>query len=323
MRMTWDRWSDTSFGFGLVRPDLSLGLTTPHEPNAAPVASDQSVSVTEDGTVTFALDASDADGDAMTYSITQPGHGTATLGGTGLTVTYAPAPDYNGADSFTFQAYDGQAYSNAATVTIAVSPVNDPPVANAQVISTTRGTSVSTTLTGTDVEGSPLTYAIAAGPSHGQVSLSASTGAVTYTPDAGFVGEDGFSFVVNDGALNSIPAAVSISVTDTLALHVADITMTIKRAGRTVGAVATVTIVDSAGRPLAGAVVSGHWTGGAHDLDSGTTDGAGRVTLASDKTKTAVSGVTFTFTVDNVTLSGWVYDASANVETSDFVIYRK
>jgi len=107
-------------------------------------------------------------------------------------------------------------------------------------------------------------------------------------------------------------------------MHVSDIGAAIKKAGRTVGALATVAIVDGAGQPLAGVVVSGHWDGGAHDLDSGTTDGAGRVTLASDKTKTAVSGVTmFTFTVDSVTLGGWTYDASASPKTTASVTYIK
>ncbi|HLA80735.1 MAG TPA: S8 family serine peptidase, partial [Thermoleophilia bacterium] len=137
---------DSGYGFGLVRPDLSLGLTAPPDANAAPVASDQSVSVAEDSALAFALDASDADGDPLTYSVTQPAHGTATLSGTGPGVTYAPAPDFNGADSFTFQAYDGTAYSNPATVTVTVTPVNAAPVANAQSIITSKDTSVSTTL---------------------------------------------------------------------------------------------------------------------------------------------------------------------------------
>ena len=52
--------------------------------------------------------------------------------------------------------------------------------------------------------------------------------------------------------------------------------------------------------------------------------GSGLKYLESTKIKTAVSGVTtFTFTVDGVTLSGWVYDPSTNVETSDWVTYYK
>jgi len=64
-------------------------------------------------------------------------------------------------------------------------------------------------------------------------------------------------------------------------------------------------------------------SGTAGDRDSGTTNTLGQVTLASDKTKTAANGSTFTFTVDNVTLSGWVYDSFANVVNSGSATYPK
>lgn len=320
---------DTGYGYGLVRPDLSLGLTTPPDPNTAPTAADQSAMVAEDASLTVTLAASDADGNALTYSITQPVHGTAILSGTGPTVIYTPAPDYNGTDYFTFRAYDGAEYSNTATVTIAVTPVNDTPEAYAQAVSTTQDTSVSTTLTGSDVDdGDALTFAIVSGsgPTYGTAMLNPDTGVMTYTPAAGFVGYDSFAFTVSDGTAEGSSATVSITVTAVQndVMHISSIDLVTKKAGRNVSALATVTIVDGAGLPVAGVVVSGHWTGATGDLDSGVTDSAGRVTLESNKIKTAVSGVTtFTFTVDGVTLSGWVYDPSANVETSGSVIYRK
>ncbi len=45
-----------------------------------------------------------------------------TLTGTAPNVTYTPEPGFTGSDSFTFQAHDGQAYSNIATVFITVNP---------------------------------------------------------------------------------------------------------------------------------------------------------------------------------------------------------
>ena len=74
------------------------------------------------------LPATDADGDPLTYSIVeQPAHGA--LSGSGASRTYTPAPNYNGPDSFTFEANDGTADSNTATVSLTVLPVNDAPVA--------------------------------------------------------------------------------------------------------------------------------------------------------------------------------------------------
>ncbi len=81
-------------------------------------------------------------------------------------------------------------------------------------------------------------------------------------------------------------------------------------------AMATVTIVDQGGSPVEGATVSGHWSGATSDSDTGGTGANGKVSLESDKVKNAPGGTTFTFTVDNVVLSGWTYDVSANEETS-------
>lgn len=82
-------------------------------------------------------------------------------------------------------------------------------------------------------------------------------------------------------------------------------------------ALATVTIVDSGNNPLEGATVSGHWSGLTSDSDSGTTNSDEKVTLSSNWVWSAQG--TFTFTVDNVEKSGWTYDESANVETSDSI----
>jgi len=103
-------------------------------------------------------------------------------------------------------------------------------------------------------------------------------------------------------------------------MHVASIDMSttkIRLNGWYTYATAAVTIVDADGKPVEGATVSGHWSGLTSDSDSGTTDGDGTIALDSDSVKNADG--TFTFTVDNVTKEGWVYDPSKNVETSDSI----
>jgi hypothetical protein len=102
-----------------------IGLTLNKE-NSAPVASAQSITTAEDTAKSITLAASDADGDSLSYSIVSgPSHGT--LAGSAPNVTYTPAANYNGPDSFTFKANDGTADSNVATVSITVTPVNDAP----------------------------------------------------------------------------------------------------------------------------------------------------------------------------------------------------
>ena len=69
---------------------------------------------------------------------------------------YTPLPNYSGPDSFTFRTSDGTVDSALGTVSISVTPVNDPPVAAGQSVTTPEDTPKPITLTGSDAEGSPL-----------------------------------------------------------------------------------------------------------------------------------------------------------------------
>jgi hypothetical protein len=95
--------------------------------NHAPTASAQSVSAVEDTAKAITLSGSDPDGTAVSYAIaSNPAHGS--LSGAPPNVTYTPASDYSGPDSFTFTVSDGSLTSAPATVSITVSAVDDPPV---------------------------------------------------------------------------------------------------------------------------------------------------------------------------------------------------
>src|SRR5207244_937451 len=97
-----------------------------------------------------------------------------------------------------------------ATVTITVTPVNDPPVANAQSVTTNQDTAKAMTLTASDVDGDPLTYAVVTAPTHGTLIGTAPN--VTYTPAAGYFGPDSFTFKANDGTVDAAAATVSLTV---------------------------------------------------------------------------------------------------------------
>lgn len=101
--------------------------------NDAPVADNGTVTVDEDSSYTGALPVSDVDSDDVTTSVVVgPAHGELVLHDDG-TYTYTPPDaDFNGTDSFTYRATDGDgAISTVATISITVDPpVNDaPPVA--------------------------------------------------------------------------------------------------------------------------------------------------------------------------------------------------
>jgi len=101
------------------------------ERNRPPTAFDVEVSAEPEGPTQITLQASDPDGDPLTFSIVdEPLLGSLTDHEDGDdAVTYWPPGDYLGPDSFTFQADDGQSQSNVATVSIMVGepPVNEPP----------------------------------------------------------------------------------------------------------------------------------------------------------------------------------------------------
>ena len=87
---------------------------------------------------------------------------------------------------------------------------NAPPVAQDQTVSTPAGTPVAVTLAATDPDNSPLTFSIVTQPAHGTLSGTAPN--LTYTPTAGYVGPDSFTYKANDGTADSNVATVAITV---------------------------------------------------------------------------------------------------------------
>lgn len=195
--------------------------------NDAPVADAKSVTTPEDTPVTFPLSGSDKEGSTLTYSIiTQPAKGTLT--GTAPNLTYTPAADVNGVDSFTYKVNDGSANSNTATVSITINAVNDAPGVIAKSYETQENTPVSITLTGSDKEGNTLTYSVVAAPSNGTLTGTAPN--LTYMPAKNFSGADSFTYRANDGSANSNTATISITVTKNPVL---DDTVVLARTGWT------------------------------------------------------------------------------------------
>src|SRR5207342_2522535 len=154
------------------------GLGTITDDDSSPTADSQSATADEDTALSVTLTAT-GDGDPLTYSIVNaPAHGM--LAGSGAQQTYTPAPNYNGPDSFTFQASDGVNDSNLATVSIMVNSVDDPPVASPNSALLAEDSFALVPLPATDVDGDPLTYSIVAPPAH--AALSGSGASRTYTP---------------------------------------------------------------------------------------------------------------------------------------------
>jgi serine protease len=208
----------------------------------------------------------------------------------------------------------------AAALQATVTPDTEPPTAptnlTATAVSSSRidlawsASSDNVGVTGYKVFRDAAQIAATAARSYSDTGLAPSTTHSYYV--VAFDAASNESAPSNTASATTLPAPVQT-------MHVASITMALKKAGLNTSARATVTIVDAAGHPVAGATVSGHWSGATSDSDAGLTNSGGQVTLESNKLKKPPSGTTFTFTVDNVVLSGWTYNPSANVETSDSI----
>lgn len=93
---------------------------------------------------------------------------------------------------------------------------NRQPIADAQSLFGSVNQNLPVTLTGSDPDGSPITFHVTANPQHG--SLSGTPPNLIYKPDVDFYGVDQFSFKVNDGRLDSDLAIISITITPNLYL---------------------------------------------------------------------------------------------------------
>jgi hypothetical protein len=147
--------------------------------------------------------------------VTQPANGSVVVNADG-SVTYTPDGDFSGTDTFTYTVCDPDGLCDTGTVTVTVNPVNDPPVAVNDTPVTNEDTPVSfNVLTNdSDPEGDVLRIDSWTDPANGTITVDPVTGAVTYTPDAGFSGNDSFTYIVCDDGTPSecVQALVEIDV---------------------------------------------------------------------------------------------------------------
>lgn len=184
--------------------------------NTAPMAVDDSGAVAEGGTLMGNVIANDSDpeDDPLTATLlTGPANGTAGIAANG-DYTYTPDAGFSGTDSFTYQITDG-ALTDSATVTVTVTPVNDPPVAVADAFSGSENAQIlgNVLANDSDPDGDTLTASLVAGVANGTLTLGPN-GGFTYTPAMGFFGTDGFTYAVSDGNGGTATAAVSLTVTE-------------------------------------------------------------------------------------------------------------
>ncbi|MEO7326055.1 MAG: Ig-like domain-containing protein [Dokdonella sp.] len=186
--------------------------------NHPPVAQDDTATVGENSTanaIAVLVNDSDPDGDTLTVtSVTPPTHGSAASSGSG--VTYTPAPDYLGPDSFTYSISDGHGGSATATVHITVSTPNHPPVAGSLSVRVLKGDSIDIPVlqAASDPDGDVLTVTSINhnGPIPTNVITLNADNTVTYQSIHGTFGHDYFEYTVSDGKGGIATGTIQVDV---------------------------------------------------------------------------------------------------------------
>lgn len=188
----------------------------------SPIAANDSYSVNEDTTLNVSAPGvlgndTDVDGDALTaVLVTAPSNGTLTLSANG-SFTYTPNLNFNGTDAVSYKANDGMADSNVATVTVIVTPVNDPPnaVDDTTTVAEDSGANAIDVLANDSFApdaGEILTVIAVTQGTNGSVAIAGGGTGVSYIPNANFNGTDNFTYTISDGNGGTDIAAVAVTV---------------------------------------------------------------------------------------------------------------
>ena len=211
------------------------------------------------GVQTCALPIYDTDVDGGTKQVasvdTTGSHGTVAITNAGADLTYRPDANFCGADSFKYTLNGG----SQATVSVTVTCVDDPPTAvnDSKTVGKDSGaTAIDVLANDTDTDGGPKTVASATQAAHGAVSVASDGSNVSYTPAAGYCGDDSFTYKLNGGS----EATVSLTVTcvDGAPVAVDDSATVSQSAPETLDVLANDTDADGGPKTVASATAPEH-----------------------------------------------------------------
>ena len=152
-------------------------------------------------------------------STIEPG-GLAIISADGKSILYTPAPDFDGFDIFGYRISDGNGGFAESTISVSITAINDPPTANDDEFTITKDTNdnefdLLDNDTAEPDSGETLTIlSVGSSSAGGTVTIINGGTAVNYSPPAGFVGDDSFTYTLGDGSEATDTATATITVQD-------------------------------------------------------------------------------------------------------------
>ena len=193
--------------------------------NDAPIAQNDTFSSPEDQTATLDVLANDTDVDLIhegdhliILSVNGSVYGSTIVAEDQKSISYVPDANWQGAETLTYYMEDKEHQVSSASITLNITPVNDPPQAVNDAGTTSEDTPVTLTVLDNDAdidftnEGDVHSIVSANDPAHGTVSVAGDSLSLTYTPDANWNGEDQFTYEMKDSGDATSTATVTITV---------------------------------------------------------------------------------------------------------------
>lgn len=222
--------------------DTATLIITVNAVNDAPIAVNDTVTTDEDRTTTgtVATNDSDAEGDALSFTVLTSVHasqGVLTFNSDG-TYTFIPAANYNGIVTVDYKVCD-MSKCDTATLTITVSPVNDKPVVADATVPTANNQRPITCLNILDADTADThTVTVCGNPAQGTVTTSVNNATnqlcVTYTPNASFVGQDSVCLLICDSGspqtCDTVKLYYNVSSSNLAPVAVNDVNITLNSA---------------------------------------------------------------------------------------------
>ncbi|AOO64214.1 Ig-like domain-containing protein [Sulfurospirillum halorespirans] len=182
---------------GVVEQTLNFDLKV-----SAPTINTTALTLLEDNSYSNTLAVTNPIGGALTYAILDAtDYGSFVLNSDG-TYNYTPSLNYNGSDSLTLKVTNEYGLSSTQTIELNITPVNDTPTFvssedESYLLKNTR--LVTGAINASDIDGDTLSYALSTNPTHGTLTLDATTGVWSYESLFGYIGNDSATISVNDG----------------------------------------------------------------------------------------------------------------------------